>query len=211
MGFLDVLSNKMVSASNQISGRAKDTSEQIRLSSENSGLNKQVSVLFQQIGEFYYNQQRGLPMQPGLDIGKMCNEVDTLKIRIHSNEQKIADIKTQISCPSCGRMISNDTKFCPYCGTPIAIQEIQNAQARRDEEIRRAEEALHARQQENEESENVQDSQEGLSCPYCGAKLEPGLKFCTSCGQPVGPLEDYSSIVDDSTDSNNQDTIRSDH
>lgn len=62
-------------------------------------------------------------------------------------------------CKNCGKEISDQSKFCPQCGTPV------------------------------KQPENILKSQnEQISpvCAGCGQPLKPGSKFCFKCGLKVG-------------------------
>ncbi|GEM_PF-1215047 len=55
-------------------------------------------------------------------------------------------------CPSCGRIVNQDSKFCLYCGKelPIAEKKVTRSKA--------------------------------LTCPVCGKEAAKGAKFCSGCG-----------------------------
>ncbi|MDO4194187.1 MAG: zinc ribbon domain-containing protein [Erysipelotrichaceae bacterium] len=59
------------------------------------------------------------------------------------------------TCPSCGKEVSSDSKFCLYCGTELPALEKPKPEAK------------------------------GIICPVCGRKADAGAKFCMGCGTPL--------------------------
>lgn len=188
MGFFDTIGNKVMSAGNQLSSRAKDTGEQMRLTNENQNLSRQLALFYQQAGEMYYNQQRGNVQVSDVDFESVFNGIDRIKEHIRDNEKRIEQLKSQISCPSCGRMIPFDTKFCPYCGVPVNSEENRSVQSIRAEEVhdtRAIEVNGEIYEQEKLQPQTADSDQPVRFCPHCGATVETGMKFCTSCGRPI--------------------------
>lgn len=190
MGFFDTFGNKVISAGNQLSSRAKDTGEQLRLANENQNLNRQLAMFYQQAGEMYYNQQRGTAQVSDADFETIFSSIDRIKAHIQNNEKAIAQLKSQIACPCCGKMIPYDTKFCPYCGVPVTSDGRYTARDREPKVISDTPVSIEKEQLVNgpmgQQSGNTVSSKTGGFCPYCGAPMEAGAKFCTSCGRPVG-------------------------
>ena len=206
MGFFNTIGDKVRTTGNQLTSKAKDTGEQFRLNSEIQNINKQIEQQYQRIGEMYYNWKRDENLSEP-DFETACGAIDVLKNQIEEREKKINDIKVQISCPGCGKMVPPDTKFCPYCGKPVDPAEIQAAEQRRIEEEKKAEaearaaaeqarqeaEARAAAEQARQETEagNMSEHEKAKPaggmhfCMSCGAAVEPGMKFCMSCGAPL--------------------------
>ncbi len=59
------------------------------------------------------------------------------------------------TCPSCGKAVSGDSKFCLYCGTELPAAEKSKPETKK------------------------------VICPVCGRKAEAGAKFCMGCGTPL--------------------------
>ena len=101
------------------------------------------------------------------------------------------------TCPSCGKEVSGDSKFCLYCGTELPA--LEKPKPKEKEVIcpvcgRKAEAGakfcmgcgtpLTGRQPKAPEPEEI-------VCPSCGKKADKGSKFCLSCGSPLqgtGPV-----------------------
>lgn len=205
MGIFDNIGNKVMAAGNQIGGRAKDAGEQMRLNNDIQSLNRQIQQIYQQIGEAYYNWTRGMT-QAEPDFNSMCSDIDQCKVQIQDDEDRIKQLREQIACPSCGKMVPPDTTFCPYCGAAVSETERQREADRKAEEARRAAEALQARREAEAAAETQRQAAAAASgtpafCTNCGAPLEPGAKFCTNCGQPVASLEPEMSSETETTGS----------
>lgn len=156
MGFFDNIGSKISSAGNQVSSKVKDSGEQLKLNNEIHGLKVQITQHYQKLGEMYYIEHRGTHEPQNYEAE--CDVIDQLNNLINEKESKINDIKTQITCPVCGKSIAADSAFCPNCGTPIT----------------------HNNQVPQEADESAK-----MVCPNCGAALPDGAVFCTSCGARI--------------------------
>ena len=95
------------------------------------------------------------------------------------------------TCPSCGKEVNGDSKFCLYCGTELPALEKPKAETKGD--IcpvcgRKADAGalfcmgcgtpLTGKQPKTKEPEEI-------VCPSCGKQADKGAKFCLSCGSPL--------------------------
>jgi membrane protease subunit (stomatin/prohibitin family) len=79
-------------------------------------------------------------------------------------------------CPKCGYQITEGSKFCPNCATPI--------QSFQDAEIA----CPHCTIGRIRPGEKFCPSCGKLvinTCPNCNSTLKPGSKFCPNCGKPI--------------------------
>ena len=72
-------------------------------------------------------------------------------------------------CQYCGRIIPDDSAFCPECG-------------QRQEEL-----SFHA----ESSFDSTQESKPEV-CPVCGTVMEEGTLFCPECGTPYARSEQQS-------------------
>ena len=79
--------------------------------------------------------------------------------------------KSDRRCPSCGRVIPDDAKMCPYCGKKFKT----HFKEEYEEEPKIVKE-------EKTKKESKEENKTQKFCPECGAKLDRGLDFCTNCG-----------------------------
>ena len=75
---------------------------------------------------------------------------------------KKTSIMALIICPECGGTVSDKASVCVHCGYPL--HDGSTAQATRTDS--------------NTQSQHY--------CTACGVALPHGVRFCTSCGAPVG-------------------------
>lgn len=73
---------------------------------------------------------------------------------------------TIMRCQYCGRIIPDDSAFCPECG-------------QRQEEL-----SFHA----ESSFDSTQESKPEV-CPVCGTVMEEGTLFCPECGTPYARSE----------------------
>lgn len=80
-------------------------------------------------------------------------------------------------CNKCGGTVPDTDKFCTFCGNDLAKQ--------REEEA--AQKAVAAAQNNATPETPVTPPSENMTfrCPNCGAEIQPGDKFCVTCGAPV--------------------------
>lgn len=92
-------------------------------------------------------------------------------------------------CNKCGGTVPDTDKFCTFCGNDLAKQ--------REEE---AAQKAAAAAQVNAAPETPVTPAEDMKfhCPNCGAEIQPGDKFCITCGAPVvaGPQGETPVPVD---------------
>jgi rRNA maturation endonuclease Nob1 len=77
-------------------------------------------------------------------------------------------------CSSCGAQADPDSVFCTHCGKQLDAQP-----APVDEAIPAVAAAVPV------EAETTATVSPDPFCTSCGAKLEPEMRFCTNCGQPM--------------------------
>ncbi len=79
-----------------------------------------------------------------------------------------------IKCPSCGNYISNDNKFCTFCGKQMTeIEMTLPEQDRLDDGIDQADDC------------DVVEEKKTIECPRCNRELPQNAKFCIYCGFPL--------------------------
>lgn len=117
MGFFDELGGKITNVGNQVTSKAKDGAEQIKINSEISNLQNQITQHYQRIGAMYYGQARGGEAAP--DYESELTAIDQLNALIAERQARSEEIKAKITCAACGVTIAGDFAFCPNCGAPL--------------------------------------------------------------------------------------------
>ncbi len=92
-------------------------------------------------------------------------------------------------CNKCGGTVPDTDKFCTFCGNDLAKQ-------REEEAAQKAAAAAQVNAAPETPVTPVEDMK--FHCPNCGAEIQPGDKFCITCGAPVvaGPQGETPVPVD---------------
>ena len=158
MAFYDRFFNRTRNLGNNLSNKARDSSEQRRLESEIRQLNKEIESIYTELGRKLFDSK----------VNGTENEYDTevqraldLQGMISAKNQRIEEIRSQIVCPNCGRMMPAGTTICTACGKFMIKDTAEEVPAieMHDPEIK--------------------------YCPICGAANEPDAVFCNDCGTPL--------------------------
>lgn len=83
--------------------------------SENEDKIKELLVA---MGEIVYHEYQNGAELTG-DIGDKCNSINTLRDEIITLNEKIAKLKDNVICPSCGEYNPNQNTYCSKCGTKL--------------------------------------------------------------------------------------------
>ena len=104
MGFFDNLKSSLAETGQDLSQKAKDTTEIFRL----TNLNK--------IGSTYYANYRDECMEK---MPELAAQIKSLQDEIAANKEMIEKLSTEEICPQCGKKVNPGSKFCIYCGAAL--------------------------------------------------------------------------------------------
>ena len=132
MGFFDNVKSSLTETSQDLTKKAKDTTEIYRLNNANKTKEKEIEKVIYQIGLRYFDNYReecrekcpelvGRIEQLQMEIAaldtnaKFCVYCGTA---INRSEAPAPKMSGKI-CASCGTPLEEDAAFCTNCGTPV--------------------------------------------------------------------------------------------
>lgn len=112
MGFFDDVKNSLTEKSQDLSKKAKDTTEIYRLNNANKSMEKEVEKLIYQIGLRYYANYKDECAEKCPDL---IEQIDQLYQTMAANKQQIEQLSIVEVCPNCGKKLDPNAKFCVNC------------------------------------------------------------------------------------------------
>ena len=101
MGFFDNVKNSFTETSQDLTKKAKDTTEIFRLNNLNKTKEKEIEKVIYQIGLAFYSNKKDecTAMFP-----ELMAQVETLQKEIAENKETIERLSTEEICPNCGKI-----------------------------------------------------------------------------------------------------------
>ena len=116
MSIIDKLSNGMSEAGNTITQKAKDISEQSRISSEIAKNKNRRQEYITKLGEAYYQAQK---KGEAANFEELIHEIDLVENIIVNLTDSLYQLKGIVICEQCGAEIPKGSAFCSSCGAQI--------------------------------------------------------------------------------------------
>lgn len=108
----------MTEAGNAISQKAKDISDQTKISGEITKNKARRDEYIQKLGEAYYQQQKnGQSWDENLD--ELIHEIDLVEGILEKLTDSLHKIKGIVMCDQCGTEVPKGSVFCPSCGAQV--------------------------------------------------------------------------------------------
>lgn len=195
MGFFDNVKSSLTETSQDLTQKAKDTTEIFRLGNVNKAKEKEIEKVVYQIGLKFYSEHQDECMDK---FPELTTQIKTLQEEIAVNKEMIEKLSVEEVCTNCGKKLNPGSKFCIYCGTPVEKEKKEvkysgkvcskcgvpleedaafctncGAKVSVEEDI------------EETEEEVVVEEPVKKVCVKCGAEIEDGNPFCMNCGAPV--------------------------
>lgn len=182
MAFFDDWGKKISNASQSAVQKTKDMAEVAKLNGQISDEEKKINNYYFQIGKLYMQLHRD---DFGAEFAEMVTAVKQSEGKILSYQKQIQDVKGIVRCEKCGSEVPNTAAFCNACGAPIAKQTpsapVVTNQAPPAPAVNT--QAPPAAVVTTQAPQNIKPV---VKCSGCGAEVPDNMRFCTSCGTPVG-------------------------
>ena len=175
MGFFEDAGKKISTTLNTTSSKAKDYTEKRKLETSIRSIEDSKKSYFTKIGEITYRANNAGEEMP--DISDILDIIRDLDREIEEKKEQIQALNDRIVCPSCGKMMPKEAKFCPYCGAvPEEIQKAPN------EETANAETKEGSAASDGAASSNPAKMK---LCPSCGHTTDVENRLCPNCGEKI--------------------------
>ncbi len=112
MDFFGKLSDKIVSASKEVSDRAKDVSDSTKLQYDIHIKKQKVSDLYKALGKKYYKENMDSSDEDITEIRDTLAEIADM-------EKKYADLRGGRRCQKCGAVVPIGSGYCNKCGAKL--------------------------------------------------------------------------------------------
>lgn len=116
LDFLNKVSGSLSSAGKDISKKAKDAAEVMRLQNEIRANEAKIQEHYTEIGKRYYMEIKDAPAE---EYAYLVEGVRKLEERIADDQESLKKVKGMRICPECGAQIDGETSFCTSCGTKL--------------------------------------------------------------------------------------------
>lgn len=168
MGFFEGLSEKITTGASNISNSAKKMTETAKINSEINANTNQIDKLMKSIGVAV--KARLMEQITDEEVLQLSAEIDELIARNTALNDQLKTIRGYSKCVNCGKDLSQDSLFCPYCGTKVE-------QSKADDISATAEEVTVEEVNKDEPAHKI--------CTSCGYIEAPDALFCSSCGARI--------------------------
>ena len=184
MAFFDDLGKKISNASQSAVQKTKEMAEVAKLNGQISDEEKKINNYYFQIGKLYMQLFRN---DFGAEFAELVTAVKQSEEKIRNCQKQIQDVKGVIRCTKCGSELPNNAAFCNACGAPVAKQTpptpvVTNQAPAAPVATNQAPAAPVVTNQAPQNNKPV------VKCSGCGAVVLDNMRFCNSCGTPVGPV-----------------------
>ncbi len=116
MSFIDKISSGVTEAGNSISQKAKDISEQTKLSGEIAKNKARRDEYIMQLGEAYYQAHKN-GTEGNFD--ELMEQIDLVDGILDNLKEGLYQIKGIVICDQCGTEVPRGSAFCPSCGAQV--------------------------------------------------------------------------------------------
>ena len=116
MAFFDRMKDSLTTAGQEVSQKAKNATENVRLGNLIKNNDKMVDKLLYQVGLKYYEAHG---QEEGTEYQELFAEINRLKSENAGYQQELDNLAATNKCPQCGFGNNAGAKFCISCGAPL--------------------------------------------------------------------------------------------
>lgn len=131
--FFEDLGKRLGETAETVTSKAGDAIEIQRIKGQIRGLARGNAVDLMELGRTIYDRYKA-----GEEIEEsakaLCDAVKDRETAIEDYEKKIARIRGASQCAGCGRMVSKDMSYCPYCGEKVTVYDADAEEVRAGED-----------------------------------------------------------------------------
>lgn len=131
--FFEDLGKRLGETAETVTSKAGDAIEIQRIKGQIRGLARGNAVDLMELGRTIYDRYKA-----GEEVEEsaraLCDAVKDRETTISDYERKIAKIRGASECAGCGRMVSKDMAYCPYCGEKVTVYEAESEEVKAEEE-----------------------------------------------------------------------------
>lgn len=138
---------------------------------------------YQELGEYYYRVFR---QENREELRSFVQRITNSMERLEQLQAEMQTLKGLVPCPSCGRMVSKNDLYCPYCGGKVLNRNVSVCNA--CGAVAAAGTMFCSNcgsKMEVVGGANVPSQPSEKHCAECGAVVEPDSVFCMSCGAKI--------------------------
>ena len=118
--FFEDLGKRLGETAETVTSKAGDAIEIQRIKGQIRGLARGNAVDLMELGRTIYDRYKeGGEVEESAKA--LCDAVRDREAAIKDYEKKIAKIRGTSECARCGRMVSKEMSYCPYCGEKVTV------------------------------------------------------------------------------------------
>ena len=120
--FFENFGKRLGETAEMVTNKAGEVIEIQRVKSQIRDLARDNAVDMMELGKAVYERYKA-GEELDENAAALCDSVKEREKEIEKYERKIAAFKGSAACSECGRMVSEDMAYCPYCGEKMEAQD----------------------------------------------------------------------------------------
>ena len=124
--FFENFGKRFGETAEMVTNKAGEMIEIQRVKSQIRDLARENAVDMMELGKAVYERYKsGEELDDS--TAQICDSIKEREKEIEKYERKIAVLKGSAACVKCGRMVSEDMAYCPYCGEKMEARDMEEA------------------------------------------------------------------------------------